>query len=326
MATSSEFSDSFCDKKPEREPEQTDEKPIDISVIPDAHSEESPKSVDEIQAKISEVQKIINEKLKKLQALCRPPEDQKLCHPPEDISQSDTSQIKKEYLQNVKLLNEFFIKYNKKTNGMTDGTEKRKDVIVVADPNERFVDIFHGKPVKLFLDTLSSYKIIFPRIQYCKILNSSTNTYKQLFGQKDFGVFCVTKYGNVFGIFFHSVKILRNQTFVCNKSALFIIRRNGMKEYEPIVSKRESDIYFVLGNDNTEDDLLITITNNIGYGIQFYNNTVSIIGDIQNVFNEIEYNGMLLNINDNNEYLEELNELKIMKIHSDDDGKQSLIE
>ncbi|EDR23272.1 hypothetical protein EDI_243120 [Entamoeba dispar SAW760] len=324
MATSSEFSDSFCDKKPEREPEQTDENPIDISVVPDTCNEESPKSVDEIQAKISEVQNDIDKKL------------QELCHPPEDISQSEVSQIKEEYLNLVKELNGLVIKYNKKTNGMTDGTEKRKDVVVVADPNERFVDIFHGKPVKLFLDTLSSYKIIFPRIQYCKTLNSSTNIYKQLFGQKDFGVFCVTKYGNVFGIFFHSVKSFGDQTFVCNKSALFIIRRNGMKEYIPIVSKRESDIYIVLGHDTTKDDLLITITNNIGYGIQFNNNTVHIIGDIRNVFNEIKYNSMLLNINNNNnnndtnnntsEYKEEINELKIMKIHSDDDGKQSLIE
>ncbi|EDR25662.1 hypothetical protein EDI_104740, partial [Entamoeba dispar SAW760] len=287
--------------------EQTDENPIDISVVPDTCNEESTQSVDEVQANISEVQNDINKKL------------QELCHPPEDISQTNASKIKEGYLNLVKKLNGLVIEYNKKTNGMTDGTEKRKGVIVVADPNERFVNIFNGKPSESFSDTLRSYNIIFPHIEYCKILNSSMNTYKQLFGQKDFGIFCVTKYGNVFGIFFHSVKILRNQTFVCNKSALFIIRRNGMKEYEPIVSKRESDIYIVFGNDNTEDDLLITITNSIGYGIQFNNNTVSIIGDIRNVFNEIEYNGMLLNINDNNEYQEELNELNIMKIHSDDD-------
>ncbi|EDR21758.1 hypothetical protein EDI_255410 [Entamoeba dispar SAW760] len=257
MVTSSEFSDSFF-INPKQEPEQTDEKLIDI---PDTYIEKSTKSVDEIQAKISEIQNDIDKKL------------QVLCYPPEDISQSEVLQIKEEYLNLVNLLNGLVIEYNGRINGMTDGTEKRKDVIVVTSPNERFIDILRGKVRKLFLGTLRDYCIISPDIEYCELLNSSINTYKQLFGQKDFGVFCVTEYGNVFGIFFHSVKILRNQTFVCNKSALFIIRRNGMKEYIPIVSKRESDIYIVFGNDNTEDDLLITITKSNGYGIQFYNNT-----------------------------------------------------
>ncbi|GAB1224795.1 hypothetical protein ENUP19_0219G0013 [Entamoeba nuttalli] len=301
--SSSSFLGGFDNTQPQRLPEQNDEIPRDISVVPDTHIEENTQDeIEEIESKIREIQNIINEEV------------QRLCYPEDGISQSEICKIKESYLEHCKELNELYISYHGKTDGMTNGKEKRKDCISVAKTNERFVDIFRGKAIELFLSTLKEYRIKFPRLEYCNIENSTRNTYEQLFGQEDFGVFCATKSGNVFGIFFHCVKPLSNQTCVCYESALFIIRRNGMKEYIPKVSKRGKEIQIVFGN-NENDELMITVNNSIGDSVQFSNNRVSIVGDIHNIFNEIEYNAMLLNRNSNNEYQEEINELKVMKIN-----------
>ncbi|BFU25976.1 hypothetical protein, conserved [Entamoeba histolytica] len=298
--SSSSFLVGFDNPQPEHLPEQNDEIPRDISVVPDIHIEENTQTITEIENKRREIQNKIKEEV------------QLLCYP-KGISQSETCKIKESYLEHCKELNELTISYNANTDGMTKKKEKRKDCILVAKTNERFVDVFCGKVVELFLDTLKGYRIKFPRLKYCNIENSTRNTYEQLFGQEDFGIFCVTKQANVFGIFFHSVKSLNEQTYVCYESALFIIRRNGMKEYIPKVSKRANDIEIVFGN-NENDELLITVTNSIGDSVQFFNNRFNIVGDIHNIFNEVECNDMLLSRNSNNEYQEEITELKVMKI------------
>ncbi|EMS13529.1 hypothetical protein KM1_117650 [Entamoeba histolytica HM-3:IMSS] len=215
--SSSSFLVGFDNPQPEHLPEQNDEIPRDISVVPDIHIEENTQTITEIENKRREIQNKIKEEV------------QLLCYP-KGISQSETCKIKESYLEHCKELNELTISYNANTDGMTKKKEKRKDCILVAKTNEK----------------------------------------------EDFGIFCVTKQANVFGIFFHSVKSLNEQTYVCYESALFIIRRNGMKEYIPKVSKRANDIEIVFGN-NENDELLITVTNSIGDSVQFSNNRFSIV-------------------------------------------------